>query len=78
MIGSVSDRLRTIILAIVGPGWLRWLGPSSPRMTLGGQDPNREMHPLKTRWGWVLLLSIVMVLVLAECGPAASAIAPLP
>jgi hypothetical protein len=66
------------IYGIARPGRLRWLGPWLPRMTFGWQDLKREMRPFKIRWGWALLLAIVLVLVMGELGPAASAIAALP
>jgi hypothetical protein len=66
------------IYGIVRPRRLRWLGSWLPRMTFGRQDLKREMPPLKIRWGWVLLLAIVLVLAMGECGPAVSAITALP
>lgn len=78
MIKSISYPLKNVVLGVVKLGRLGWLRPWLPGMTFGWQDLKREMRPLKIRWGWVLLLAIVLVLVMGECGPAASAIAALP
>jgi hypothetical protein len=63
---------------LVRPGRLRWPGPRLPRMALGWQDVRQRMHPVKIRWGWVLLLAVVLVLTMGEWGPAVCAIAALP
>ena len=78
MIQWVSYPLKKVILGTVGPGRLRWPGPWLPRMTFGWQELKRKMQPFKVRWGWALLLAIVLVLAMGEWGPAASAIATLP
>jgi hypothetical protein len=78
VIKPISYPLKNVVLSVVKPGRLRWIGPWLPRMTLGRQDLEREMRPLKIRWGWVLLLATAIVLALGECGPAASAIDALP
>jgi hypothetical protein len=70
--------LKYAILGAVRPGRLRWVGPCLPKMPLGWQDLWREMRPRKFHWGWALLLAIAIVLVMGECGPAASTIAALP
>jgi hypothetical protein len=36
------------------------------------------MRPRKIRWGWVLLLVIILFLVMGECGPAVSSVAMRP
>jgi hypothetical protein len=62
-------------LGIVRPGSLRWVGPWLPKIAFGWQELKREMQPLKIRWGWALLLAMVLVLLMGECGPVASAVA---
>jgi hypothetical protein len=73
-----SYPLRNIVLGVVKPARLHWLGPWLPWVTFGWQDLKRAKRPLKIRWGWVLLLAIAIVLAMGEYGPAASAIAALP
>jgi hypothetical protein len=75
---TTSYPLRDIVLGVVKPGRLHWLGPWLPRVTFGWQDLKRGRRPLKIRWGWMLLLAIAIVLAMGEYGPAASAIAALP
>ena len=71
MMKTIPYPLRNFVSGIVRPGRLR-------RMTYGWQDLKHEMQPFKIRWGWVLLLAIVLVLAMGEFGPAVSAIATLP
>ncbi len=78
MIRSIYFPLYTVLLGVVRPGRLRWLGPSVPKLTLGRQDLGRAIHPLGFHWGWVLLLAIALVLAMGEINPAASAIASIP
>jgi hypothetical protein len=78
MIRTIPYPLRNIIYGIAKPRRLRWVGSLLPRMTFAWQDLKREMRPLRIRWGWALLLAIVLVLAMGECGPAASAVAALP
>jgi hypothetical protein len=78
MIQLVTFPLKNVILDTVRPGRLRWIEPWLPRLPLGWQDLWREMRPRKIRWGWVLLLAIVILLAMGEFGPAASAAAVLP
>ena len=78
MIKSISYPLKNVVLGVVKLGRLRWPRPWLPGMNFGWQDLKREMRPLKIRWGWVLLLAVVIVLVMGECAPAVSAIATLP
>jgi hypothetical protein len=63
---------------IVRPGRLRWVGPRLPRLTLGWQGLKQGMHPFRIRWGWVLLLVIILFLAMGEIRPAVSTIAVLP
>lgn len=70
MMKAISYPLRNFVSGIVRPGRM-------PKMTFGWQELKREMQPLRIRWGWVLLLAIVLVLAMGECGPAVSAIAAL-
>jgi hypothetical protein len=78
VIEPISYPLKNLVLGVVKQERLRWLGSWLPRMTLVWQDLKREMRPLRIRWGRVLLLAIVLVLALGECGPAAFAITLLP
>ncbi|MGD2205657.1 MAG: hypothetical protein PVH17_02655 [Anaerolineae bacterium] len=78
MIKMIPYAQHNIVLGIVKPGRLHWVGPWLSRLTFGWQDLKHEMRPLKIRWGWALLLAIVLVLAMGECGPAVSAIAVLP
>jgi hypothetical protein len=78
VIRPISYPLKNAALGGVKLGRLRWLGPWPPRMTFGWQGLERETRPLKIRWGWVLLLAIVLVLAMGECTPAASTLAGLP
>jgi hypothetical protein len=78
MIQWVSYPLKKVILGTVRPGRLRWFTPWLPWMNFDWQELKREMQPLKIRWGWALLLAIVLILAMGEWGPAASAIAMLP
>ena len=70
MMKAISYPLRNFVSGIVRPGRM-------PQMTFGWQDLKREMRPFRIRWGWVLLLAIVLVLAMGELGPAVSAIAAL-
>ena len=63
------------IYGVVRPRRMRWVGPWLPRIDFNWQGLKREMQPLKIRWGWALLLAIVLVLLMGECGPAASSLA---
>jgi hypothetical protein len=74
----VTYPLKNIILGVVRPGRLRWVGPWLPRLPLNWQDSWRALRPRRIRWAWALLLAIAIVLVLGELGPAASALWPLP
>ena len=70
--------LRGHVLGAVAPGGLRWVGPWLPKIAWRWQDLKRAVSPLKIRWGWALLMAIIIVLAMGECGPAASAIASVP
>jgi hypothetical protein len=70
--------MQAAVLSMLRSGRLRWLGPWLPRMTLGGRHVKRTAEPFGFRWGWVLLLSIAIVLAMGECTPAASAAAAIP
>lgn len=74
----VSNPLKSVILAVVGPRRLRWVGLWLLRFTLGWRHLWSEVCPRKIHWGWMLLLAIALVLVIGECGPAASAITARP
>ena len=63
---------------VVWPRRLRWVRPWPPRMTFDWQELRHVMRSFKIRWGWALLLAIVLVPAVGEWGPAASAIATLP
>jgi len=77
--GSASTYpLTSHVLSAVAPRRLRWFGPWLPKMAWGWQDLKRTIPPLRIRWGWAVLVAIIIVLVMGECGPAASAIAALP
>jgi len=78
MLQWVSYPLKNVILGTVRAWRLRWLGPWLTRMAFAWQERKREMQPLKIRWGWALLLAIVLVLAMGEWGPAALAVARLP
>lgn len=67
-----------IVLRTMKPWRLSRLGSWLPETTLVCQDLQRESGRLKTRWKWVLLLALALLLVMGEFGPAASAIAGLP
>ena len=75
MIQLVAYPLKNMILGAVRPGRLRWIGPWLPKLPLGWQDLWRELRPRKFRWGWALLLAIVLLLLMGELSPSASAIA---
>lgn len=75
---AVSYQLKNVILGAVGSGWLQQVGPWPSRLPFVRQDLEHEMQPLRIRWGLVLLLAIVLVLVMGEFGPVASAIAAQP
>lgn len=74
MIQLVAYPLKNVILGAVRSGRLRWVGPRLPRLPLGWQDLWRELRPRRIRWGWVLLLAVVLFLLLGECGPPAATI----
>jgi hypothetical protein len=74
MIKPAFYPLKNMVLGIVGPGRLRWIGPGLPITGLDWRTIWREGRPRKFRWGWALLLSVGIVLTLGELGPAASAI----
>ncbi len=59
-------------------GQLRWVGPWLHRLPLGWHDLWREMRPRKIRWGWALLLAIVLVLAMGEWGPGVSVMTIIP
>jgi hypothetical protein len=61
------------VLGIFRSGGLRWAAPWLLKIAFGWQEVKRGMQPLKIRWGWVLLLTIALLLLMGECGPAASA-----
>jgi hypothetical protein len=63
---------------IVRRGRLRSLGLRLPRLAFEWQDLRGRMQRVKIRWGWVLLLAVILVLAMGEWGPAVSAIAALP
>jgi hypothetical protein len=63
--------LKNMILGAVRPGRLRWVGPCLPKLPFGWQDLWREMRPRKVRWGWMLLLAIVLLILVGEIGPSA-------
>ncbi len=71
--------LKSFVQGTIEPGQLRWLGPWLPRPALGWQDLWREVRPRRIhRRGWVLLLTIAIVLAMGELGPVASAVTALP
>jgi hypothetical protein len=70
----LSYPLKSFVLGIVKPDRLRMVGPWLLRKTLEWQDLLPEIRPLKIRWGWALLLAMVLVLVMGELGPVVSAI----
>jgi hypothetical protein len=74
----VSYPLKVVVLGTVRPGRLRWVGPWLPRLTFGWWDLWREMRPRKIRWGVALFLALILVLLMGEWGPAASAIVAVP
>jgi hypothetical protein len=74
MVQLVAYPLMNMILGTVRPGRLRWVGPWLPKLPLGWHDLWRELRPRKFRWGWVLLLAVVLFLLLGECGPSAATI----
>jgi hypothetical protein len=74
MIQLVAYPLKNMILGAVRPERLRWVGPWLPKLPLGRQLW-RELQPRKFRWGWALLLAIVLLLLMGELSPSASAIA---
>jgi len=79
MMEALTYPLKSFVRGILEPGQLRWLGPWLPRLPLRWQELWREMRPRKVhRWGWMLLLAIVIVLVIGELGPVASAVNGLP
>jgi hypothetical protein len=78
MIRQITYPLKNIILSAVRPDRLRWAGPWLPRLPIEWPDLWHEMRPRKIRWGWVLLLAIVILLAMGELGPAASAVVALP
>lgn len=67
-----------IVLGMMKPWRLDWLGPWLSQTSFGRQELKREASPFKIRWGWVLLLAVAILLLMGELGPAASAIAGLP
>jgi hypothetical protein len=64
--------------SVVRPGRLRWTGEAISGIRFGWHNLKREMRPLKIRWGWALLIAVILLLLLGELGPAASALARLP
>jgi hypothetical protein len=72
VIGPGSHPLKNIVLGVGESGRLGWRRQWLPRMIVGWHDLKRDMHPLKIRWVWVLLLAVVLILTMGECGPAAS------
>jgi hypothetical protein len=78
MTGMIPYPIVGIVLRMMKPWQLSWLGPGLPETAFSWQDLKRELGPCKIRWGWVLLLAIAILLVMGEFGPAASAAAGLP
>ena len=74
MIQLVAYPLMNRILGAVRSGRLRWVGPRLPRLALGWQDLWRELRPRRIRWGWALLITLVLLLLMGELSPSASAI----
>jgi hypothetical protein len=70
VIEQVTYPLKNMILGAVRPGRLRWVGAWLPKLSLEWQDLWREMRPRRIRWGWVLLLAVVLFLLMGECGPS--------
>jgi hypothetical protein len=66
------------IYSVVRPGQLDWLGQRLPRLPLGWRDLWRERRPRKSRWHLALVLPIVLLLLMGECGPSAPLITGLP
>jgi len=75
---AISYSPKNTVLNAIRAGWLCWIGLWMPRTTLEQQDLQSGMRPFRIRWGWVLLLAVILVLMMGEYGPAASAIAALP
>jgi hypothetical protein len=75
---AISYPLKNALLNVVKAGRLRWIGLWLPGISFGRQDQQRETRPFRIRWGWTLLLAVVLVLVMGEYGPAAPAIPALP
>lgn len=75
MFQTLSYPLKNAVLGAVSGGRLHWLGLRLSRLILEWQDLKRRTKPLRIRWGLALLLAVVLVLVIGECSPAASAIA---
>lgn len=71
----VSHSPRSTLWGVPRPGRLRWVGLLLPRLPLGPRALWREPQPCKFRWVLALLLATVLILVMGEFGPAASAIA---
>jgi hypothetical protein len=74
MMRMISYPVRSVVLGVVRPGMLRWIGVAIPRMTDGWRGLRREMGAFKIRWALVLVLALAFVILLGELSPAASAI----
>jgi hypothetical protein len=78
MMKMISWPLQRIALSLSQAGGMRPIGSWLIKMRYGWQGLQQEMRPFQVRWGWALLLAIVLVLAMGELGPAASAVAALP
>jgi hypothetical protein len=78
MTQQVSHLPSKTLWGMLRPGRLRWVGLWLPRLPLNWRDLWREARPHRFRWGLALLLAIILILVMGELGPAASAIAARP
>lgn len=73
MEGTVFS-LMPIVVSVAGPGRLRWKGVTLPGASLHPQDTGRAGGCTRVHWGRTLLVTIFLLIVWGELGPAASVV----